>query len=251
MSASHNVRMMLLKLAIAGAVGSTAGVAMAADEAEDTKSPMETAETAEKGTLKNPYKPTDADVAAEGKEIYMAAGCNGCHGGTGGGGMGPPLTNPIWIYGNDDDTLFRLIALGTRQVHGAGLYAKGIGSRGRPHARPRDDHKIQRRHVEDDHLDPLAQSVTHERPDAAAWAVNGLAILPDVLGRPHPPHSRQCRRSRRAERAAEIAREMGLIGKASFMGGGREIAAVQERRRSPPACGTRPGSGGTARRSRA
>lgn len=27
--------------------------------------------------------------------------------------MAPPLTNPIWIYGDDDDTLFRVIALGT------------------------------------------------------------------------------------------------------------------------------------------
>jgi mono/diheme cytochrome c family protein len=40
----------------------------------------------------------------------MAAGCNGCHGGGGGGGMAVPLTNPVWIYGDDDDTLFRLIA---------------------------------------------------------------------------------------------------------------------------------------------
>jgi mono/diheme cytochrome c family protein len=125
MSATHAVRMMFLKLAIAGAVGSTAGVAMAADEAEDTKSPMETAETAEKGTLKNPYQPSDGDVAAEGKEIYMAAGCNGCHGGTGGGGMGPPLTNPIWIYGNDDDTLFRLIALGSDKFMEQGYTRKG------------------------------------------------------------------------------------------------------------------------------
>ena len=24
--------------------------------------------------------------------------------------MAAPLTNPVWIYGDDDDTLFRLIA---------------------------------------------------------------------------------------------------------------------------------------------
>ena len=75
-------------------------------------SPMETAKSAEKGALTNPYT-GDSAAAEEGKEIYMAAGCNGCHGGTGGGGMGPPLTNPVWVYGNDDDTLFRLTALGT------------------------------------------------------------------------------------------------------------------------------------------
>ena len=27
--------------------------------------------------------------------------------------MCPPLTNDVWIYGRDDDTLFRLITLGT------------------------------------------------------------------------------------------------------------------------------------------
>ena len=62
---------------------------------------------------------------------YMAAGCNGCHGGGGGGGMAAPLTNPIWIYGDDDDTLFRLIALGTGKLtpgdeFGSRLPPKGL-----------------------------------------------------------------------------------------------------------------------------
>lgn len=83
------------------------------EESASTSSPMETAKSAEKGALKNPYSTDDAAVVEEGHEIYMAAGCNGCHGGTGGGGMGPPLTNPVWIYGKDDDTLFRLTALGS------------------------------------------------------------------------------------------------------------------------------------------
>ena len=30
--------------------------------------------------------------------------------------MAAPLTNPIWIYGDNDDTLFRLIALGTGKL---------------------------------------------------------------------------------------------------------------------------------------
>jgi len=114
-------RLPVMTLAIAGWL--LAGPAIAATEsetdeksaaqAESSESPMEAAENAEKGSLTNPYSTSNSDVVAQGKEIYMAAGCNGCHGGTGGGGMGPPLTNPIWIYGNDDDTLFRVIALGT------------------------------------------------------------------------------------------------------------------------------------------
>ena len=55
----------------------------------------------------------------------MAAGCNGCHGGGGGGGMGPPLTNEVWIYGKDDDTLFRLVALGSDGLKAHGYARKG------------------------------------------------------------------------------------------------------------------------------
>ena len=55
----------------------------------------------------------------------MAAGCNGCHGGGGGGGMGPPLTNEVWVYGKDDDTLFRLIALGSDGLQKQGYARKG------------------------------------------------------------------------------------------------------------------------------
>jgi len=67
-----------------------------------------------KGQLKNPY--------------FMSAGCNGCHGGTGGGGMGPPLTNQVWVYGKDDDTLFRLIALGSQDLQKQGYNRTGAES---------------------------------------------------------------------------------------------------------------------------
>jgi mono/diheme cytochrome c family protein len=98
-------------------------IATAADQAGGGN-PVDTAKQAEKGSLKSPY--TDvAKVADEGHQKFMAAGCNGCHGGTGGGGMGPPLTNPIWVYGSDDDTLFRLIALGSDELQKQGYSRKG------------------------------------------------------------------------------------------------------------------------------
>lgn len=87
--------------------------------------PTETAKSAEKGSLTNPYRDNYEEVAEEGHKKYMAAGCNGCHGGTGGGGMGPPLSNPVWVYGNDGDTLFRLIALGTNGLQEQGFTRKG------------------------------------------------------------------------------------------------------------------------------
>jgi len=73
---------------------------------------LERVAAAPKGTLKNPYT-DNAEAIAEGHKIYMGASCNGCHGGGGGGGMCPPLTNETWVYGGDDDTLFRLITLGS------------------------------------------------------------------------------------------------------------------------------------------
>ncbi|OOW58178.1 c-type cytochrome [Xanthomonas cissicola] len=62
---------------------------------------------------KGPEVKVTPELVAEGKKIYFSAGCNACHGGTGGGGMCPPLTNDIWVYGSDDDTLRTLISEGT------------------------------------------------------------------------------------------------------------------------------------------
>jgi mono/diheme cytochrome c family protein len=66
-----------------------------------------------KGELKNPYNADIAAIAEEGHHRFLSAGCNGCHGGGGGGGMCPPLTNDTWVYGAGDDTLFRLVTLGS------------------------------------------------------------------------------------------------------------------------------------------
>jgi mono/diheme cytochrome c family protein len=69
-----------------------------------------------KGELKNPYNADIAAITEEGHHRYLSAGCNGCHGGGGGGGMCPPLTNDTWVYGASDDTLFRLLTLGTDEL---------------------------------------------------------------------------------------------------------------------------------------
>ncbi|MFC3130369.1 c-type cytochrome [Coralloluteibacterium stylophorae] len=55
-----------------------------------------------------------------GKKLYFSSSCNACHGGTGGGGMCPPLTNDIWIYGEDDETLHALIKNGTPGMEAIG-----------------------------------------------------------------------------------------------------------------------------------
>ena len=78
------------------------------------------ADSAPKGTLKNPYKDTDAAAVKAGQQLYMNYGCSGCHGGGGGGGMCPPLTDGVWVYGGDDDTLFRLVAYGSQILQSKG-----------------------------------------------------------------------------------------------------------------------------------
>jgi mono/diheme cytochrome c family protein len=82
--------------------------------------PLDLVASTPKGQLKNPYNGDIAAIAEEGHHRFLSAGCNGCHGGGGGGGMCPPLTNDTWVYGAADDTLFRLIALGSDGLQKAG-----------------------------------------------------------------------------------------------------------------------------------
>ena len=82
----------------------------------DTTPPLDLIKATPKGGLHNPYNDKIAAMTEEGHKKYLSFGCNGCHGGGGGGGMCPPLTNDTWVYGPDDDVLFRLIALGSDEL---------------------------------------------------------------------------------------------------------------------------------------
>jgi len=124
-------------ISIAAALGIVAmtglhGVASAADEAKPAAavdyskiSPADLVKQTPKGQLKDPYKESDAAVVAEGEHLFLSYSCNGCHGGGGGGGMCPPLTNDTWVYGGDDDTLFRLVDMGSDELQKQGYTRKG------------------------------------------------------------------------------------------------------------------------------
>lgn len=88
-------------------------------------SPPDLVKQTPKGQLKNPYNDTQADIVAQGEHIFLGYSCNGCHGGGGGGGMCPPLTNDVWVYDGDDDTLFRLVTLGSDELQKQGYTRKG------------------------------------------------------------------------------------------------------------------------------
>jgi mono/diheme cytochrome c family protein len=89
------------------------GDAGACCQAGDTTPPLDLIKKVPVGGLHNPYNDQIDAVAEEGHHKYLSFSCNGCHGGGGGGGMCPPLTNDTWVYGADDDTLFRLVSLGS------------------------------------------------------------------------------------------------------------------------------------------
>jgi mono/diheme cytochrome c family protein len=84
---------------------------------------LERVNSTDKGQLKNPLSITP-EIIAEGKALYQAKTCGACHGGNGSGIHCPSLVNDAWIYGEDDDTLFRLVALGSEEMLSGG-YSRG------------------------------------------------------------------------------------------------------------------------------
>jgi len=90
-----------------------------------TVTPPDLVKQTPKGQIKNPYNDTKADIVADGEKKFLSYSCNGCHGGGGGGGMCPPLTNDVWVYDGDDDTLFRLVTLGSVDLQKAGYSRHG------------------------------------------------------------------------------------------------------------------------------
>lgn len=97
----------------------TAAAAPVAGGDVGSMKPIDRVLATEKGKLKNPYT-DNAEAIEEGKKAYLSFSCNGCHGGGGGGGMCPSLTNEVWVYGGDDDTVFRLITLGSSELQKSG-----------------------------------------------------------------------------------------------------------------------------------
>jgi mono/diheme cytochrome c family protein len=128
------VRRRFLAVAVVAMVaGVTTLCALGRVWADDAKAPVDytkivpadLVKNTPKGQLVNPYKDTQADIVAEGGKLLASYSCSGCHGGGGGGGMCPPLTNDTWVYGGDDDTLFRLVTLGSDELQKQGYTRKG------------------------------------------------------------------------------------------------------------------------------
>ena len=61
--------------------------------------------------MQNPLK-DDPDAAARGMKDFDNFNCSGCHMGNGGGGMGPALSNHVWIYRDSPANIYLSIAQG-------------------------------------------------------------------------------------------------------------------------------------------
>ncbi len=61
--------------------------------------------------VRNPYT-EDAKAAAEGRELFLEAGCPKCHGRAGTGGDGANLTDDVWVISGEDGVLFQIIMKG-------------------------------------------------------------------------------------------------------------------------------------------
>lgn len=57
----------------------------------------------------------DAEAIAAGERHFAAFNCAGCHAPLGGGGMGPPLSDNEWIYGDEPAQIYLSIVHGRAQ----------------------------------------------------------------------------------------------------------------------------------------
>ena len=108
----------------AAPAAATPAPAAAAAPAGGTMTPVERSESTPKGQLHNPYNNRIAETAEAGHAAFQSNGCSGCHGGNGGGGMGAVLTNKNWVYGSEDDVLFRLVSFGSLDLRKQGFPRK-------------------------------------------------------------------------------------------------------------------------------
>jgi cytochrome c oxidase cbb3-type subunit III len=61
---------------------------------------------------KNPFA-NSQDAVTAGEQLFGKMNCAGCHGYDLAGGMGPDLTDPVWLYGGNAGEIFLTISNGT------------------------------------------------------------------------------------------------------------------------------------------
>jgi len=75
--------------------------------------------------LHNPYE-GNSDAVAEGEKLFHHMNCIGCHAPQGGGGIGPPLSDKVWIYGGHPAQIYLSIMQG--RPNGMPSFARALTS---------------------------------------------------------------------------------------------------------------------------
>lgn len=121
-----------IALSLGLGAGATFAIAAHAERNDKSAAPgsaagqtsLQLAASAPKGSLKDPHL-GNKQAIAEGRMLFDRIGCSGCHGHEAGGDVCPSLTDGVWIYGGDDDTLFRLVSLGSVALQERGYVRVG------------------------------------------------------------------------------------------------------------------------------
>lgn len=80
--------------------------------------------------MNNPIPRTFQSIA-EGRKLY-AKHCMACHGESGKGGVGPDLTDAVWIHGDTDGEIFNAITGGVQST-AMGIFKKELSEESRWH----------------------------------------------------------------------------------------------------------------------
>jgi cytochrome c oxidase cbb3-type subunit 3 len=88
-----------------------AGPAVAAAVESSGASELQAGVTIPPVDAKNPFE-GNYDAMNQGRRLFSQFNCAGCHSPGGGGGIGPPLIDEKWVYGNNPAKIYETIVRG-------------------------------------------------------------------------------------------------------------------------------------------
>jgi cytochrome c oxidase cbb3-type subunit 3 len=120
--------------------------------------------------VQNPYA-DDPQALMRGKLLFQHLNCVGCHAPGGGGGMGPSLSDKLWLYGSSPGDIYLSI------------------SHGRPNGMPQWGTALPPQAIWQ--LVTYVQSLSKPQPEFEATSKQGAAPAPAPGQVPHPAAARQ------------------------------------------------------------
>ena len=120
--------------------------------------------------VENPYA-NDPNALVEGKRLFQSLNCAGCHAPGGGGGMGPALSDNVWIYGSDPGQIYLTI------------------EHGRPNGMPAWGNALPPQAIWS--LVTYVKSLSNPSPEFEPQTKLGATPAPGPGNTPHPPANKQ------------------------------------------------------------